>query len=33
MLTHRNEPLVATDEHGEPVGLATVDAVSAALSS
>ncbi len=33
MLTHRNEPLVATDEQGEPVGLATVDAVSAALSS
>jgi osmoprotectant transport system ATP-binding protein len=33
MLTHRNEPLVATDEQGEPVGLATVDAVSEALSS
>ena len=33
MLTNRNEPLVATDEQGEPVGLATVDAVSAALSS
>ena len=29
MLTHRDEPLVATDAQGEPVGLATVDAVSA----
>ena len=33
MLTHRGEAVVAVDGDGEPVGLATVDAVSRALSS
>jgi osmoprotectant transport system ATP-binding protein len=33
MLTHRNEPLVVVDAQGEPVGVATLDAVSKALSS
>jgi osmoprotectant transport system ATP-binding protein len=33
MLTHRGEAVVAVDGNGEPVGLATVDAVSRALSS
>jgi osmoprotectant transport system ATP-binding protein len=33
MLTHRGEPLVVLDGAGEPVGVATVDAVSRALSS
>jgi osmoprotectant transport system ATP-binding protein len=33
MLSQRGEPLVALDGAGEPVGLATVDAVSRALSS
>jgi osmoprotectant transport system ATP-binding protein len=32
MLTHDGGPLVAVDGDGEPVGLATVDAVSRALS-
>ena len=32
MLTHRGEAVVAVDGEGEPVGLATVDAVSRALS-
>jgi osmoprotectant transport system ATP-binding protein len=32
MLTHGNEPLVAVDGDGQAVGLATVDAVSRALS-
>jgi osmoprotectant transport system ATP-binding protein len=32
MLTHRNDPLVVVDEQGQPVGVATVDAVSKALS-
>ncbi|MDX6650333.1 MAG: osmoprotectant transport system ATP-binding protein [Solirubrobacteraceae bacterium] len=32
MLTHDGGPLVAVDGEGEPVGLATVDAVSRALS-
>jgi hypothetical protein len=33
MLTHRGEAVVAVDGEGEPVGLATVEAVSRALSS
>jgi osmoprotectant transport system ATP-binding protein len=33
MLTHRGEAVVAVDGKGEPVGLATVEAVSRALSS
>ena len=33
MLTHRNDPLVVVDAQGEPVGVATLDAVSKALSS
>jgi osmoprotectant transport system ATP-binding protein len=32
MLTNQGQPLVAIDGHGEPVGLATVDAVSRALT-
>jgi osmoprotectant transport system ATP-binding protein len=33
MLTHRGEAVVVVDGEGDPVGLATVDAVSRALSS